>query len=230
MKLYRIRDWDNIYENNRSRLVKDLSWVPIPNRHDGENFSLIMIHEDGATIYAGWILLLQIASKCTPRGTLIRDNGTPHNVRTLSAKCRCPASWFETAIPYLETETDWLEVVHTVDEPTERQLADSRLTPSCQSGDEEGKGREGNGKKGMEWKGRNRNGAGPGGQPTADELIARFSADSTYAGIDVRREYGKMAAWCGINKKEPTSKRFINWLNRVDKPLSFNQRQNGPNI
>jgi hypothetical protein len=109
-KLYRIRGWADIFENNRSKAITDLRWVPIPNRHDGETFSLIMRHKDGATIFAAWILLLQIASKCKPRGTLIRGNGQPHNVSSMSAKCRCPDVWFETGISYLETETDWLIV------------------------------------------------------------------------------------------------------------------------
>lgn len=223
MKIYRISKWDEVYENNRSRTVKDLSWVSIPNRHDGENFSLIMAHKDGATIFAAFILMVQVASRCAPRGTLIRDNGKPHTAITLSAKCRCPVSWFETAIPYLETETDWLQVVANVDEPPQRQETDSLLTLACQSGDEGGEGKEGK-------EGRDRNGAGHGTQPTAEDLISRFAADPTYTGIDVRREFGKMKNWCSLNRKEPTAKRFINWLNRAEKPLGSTQRRIGPNI
>ena len=36
MILYRIKNWDERYENNRSRRVKDLQWVPTPNHHDGD--------------------------------------------------------------------------------------------------------------------------------------------------------------------------------------------------
>lgn len=95
-----------------------------------------MTHVDGSTIFAGWILLLEIASKCTPRGSLIRGNGLPHNVTTLSAKCHCPARWFELAISYLEANTDWIEVEMVM---PERQDTAIQTSGWCQSGDEERK-------------------------------------------------------------------------------------------
>lgn len=147
-KLYRIRDWSALYENSRSRKVEDLRWVPIPNHHDGETFSLIMAHPEGAVIFASWVLLVQIASKCNPRGTLVRGNGVPHSAISLSAKCRAPATWFEIALNYLETNTDWLVVEEVT---TERHSPTTQLAPEYQSSAEEGK--EGNGKNGREGKG-----------------------------------------------------------------------------
>ncbi len=44
-------------------------------------------------------------------------------------------------------------------------------------------------------------------------------ADKTYFGIDVLREYGKMMNWCKVNGKMATERRFINWLNRIERPL-----------
>ncbi len=52
-----------------------------------------------------------------------------------------------------------------------------------------------------------------------EDWIKHFIADPTYAGIDVRREFGKMSSWCVANGKIPTQRRFVNWLNRADKPL-----------
>lgn len=136
VKLYKIRDWNDLYENNRSRTVKDLSWVAIPNKHDGENFTLIMAHKDGAKIFSAFVLMVQVASKCSPRGTLIKDNGTPHTVSSLSAKCRCPDSWFEIAFDYLEKSTDWLEIETLADGCQE---TDRMLTGNCHPTDEERK-------------------------------------------------------------------------------------------
>lgn len=113
MKLYAIAKWNDLYENNRSRVVTDLRWVPIPNKLDGEHFSAIMNHPDGATIFAGFVLLVEIASRCSPRGTLTRSNGQPHTPGSLALKVRCPAAWFTTALDYLETQTDWLHVTDT---------------------------------------------------------------------------------------------------------------------
>lgn len=55
-----------------------------------------------------------------------------------------------------------------------------------------------------------------------EDLIKKFVEDPTYKGIDVRREFGKMSNWCVANGKIPTQRRFVNWLNRTDKPLTGN--------
>lgn len=43
-----------------------------------------------------------------------------------------------------------------------------------------------------------------------------------YAGIDVGVEYSKMLVWCSVNNKRPNRRRFVNWLNRVDRPMDTN--------
>lgn len=64
--------------------------------------------------------------------------------------------------------------------------------------------------------------------PTAEEIISQFENDKTYEGINVRIEFGKMAAWCGVKRKHPTKQRFVNWLNRVERPIQgINETNNG---
>jgi hypothetical protein len=55
---------------------------------------------------------------------------------------------------------------------------------------------------------------------SSSDWIKELSTDSTYSGIDVKREFGKMANWCKVHNVQPTRRRFVNWLNRADKPLS----------
>jgi hypothetical protein len=63
----------------------------------------------------------------------------------------------------------------------------------------------------------------------SDELwVKSLSSDPTYEGIDVLREYGKCSNWCAANHKKPTRRRFINWLNKVEKPMQFAPPQQGP--
>lgn len=52
------------------------------------------------------------------------------------------------------------------------------------------------------------------------EWIAELQRDPAYTGIDVPREFAKLNRWCVVNRKQPTRRRFINWLNRVDRPIS----------
>jgi hypothetical protein len=58
----------------------------------------------------------------------------------------------------------------------------------------------------------------PQGLPDS-EWIEQLVNDSTYAGIDVKREFGKMVNWCKVKRVTPTRRRFINWLNRAEKPM-----------
>jgi len=48
------------------------------------------------------------------------------------------------------------------------------------------------------------------------EWLARIAANKTYSGINVQREFGKMAAWCKEARKLPTRRRFVAWLNRIE--------------
>ena len=121
MTLYFITDWNDLYENNHSRIVKNLKWVPIPNRHDGESYASIMAHKDGAKIFAAWVLILQVASRCEPRGDLLRGTKEPHDSGSLALRTRAPADWFEKAIPFL-LKCGWL---------SRKQLPESELALVC---------------------------------------------------------------------------------------------------
>lgn len=142
---YAIRNWDELFENSRSRAVEKCRYVCVPNRHDGECYSYIMAHPQGAEIYAAWVLMLQVASKSPVRGLLLRGNGAPHTPGTLSVVTRAPESWFQTAIDFLLTETDWLELQRVTQSTSgERQSSDVRNVSQVYI--------ERNGKKGTEWK------------------------------------------------------------------------------
>lgn len=53
-----------------------------------------------------------------------------------------------------------------------------------------------------------------------EEWIASLKADPTYAHVDIDRELGKMRQWCTTNRQTPSRKRFVNWINRIDPPLT----------
>lgn len=70
-------------------------------------------------------------------------------------------------------------------------------------------------------------------QQSDAEFLESLKSSDAYAGIDVPKEFAKMSAWCQVNGKKPSRRRFVNWLNRCEKPLvgilsgSVNR---GPNI
>lgn len=106
--LYQIRNWDVHFENSQSRKYRAVSWVPIPNKHDGKSFRRLMQLADGMEIYAAWILLVQVASKCPKRGVLADDDG-PLSAGDVSLKCDAPEHVMEKAMTILSSpEIGWL--------------------------------------------------------------------------------------------------------------------------
>jgi len=58
--------------------------------------------------------------------------------------------------------------------------------------------------------------------PSADDdtWLHQLAASEAYRGIDVPREFAKMKVWCINAHKQPTRRRFINWLNRCERPIA----------
>ena len=147
MKLYRIKHWSEVFENSRSRMVEKLAWVAIPNRHDGENYTAMITQPDGAELFSAWVLIIQVASKCQPRGSLLRGDGKPHDAASLSLKTRAPANWFQKCFDWLEANTDWLAIENVADG---RQVDARLMAPGYQAGDYRIGGEGENGKEGGE--------------------------------------------------------------------------------
>jgi len=90
--------------------MKQMRWVPVPNEHDGDGYSSLAEMENPVIIYGCWILITQVASKCHPRGTLVRKNGEPHDEQSLSRLTRMPQDNFAGSIKAL-LQIGWLEEV-----------------------------------------------------------------------------------------------------------------------
>jgi len=147
MNYLRVKNWDEIYENNRTRDLKKMQWVPVPNKLDGDGYTTLVDHKNGAAHYGAWILILQVASKCDTRGTLVRGNGLPHDPVSLSRITRVPKKTFEETISRLsDPEIGWLEVVDA-EGVTEKPQGIATI-PQDGAGKPQGVARNG-----MEWNG-----------------------------------------------------------------------------
>lgn len=57
------------------------------------------------------------------------------------------------------------------------------------------------------------------------EWLVSLAATPCYLGIDIHREFEKCRVWTQTNKQPlPTRRRFVNWLNRVERPVSALQK------
>lgn len=181
MAKYRIKDWDEHFENASSRKLKKLDWVPIPNKMDGSGYTALVDHPHGAAHLGAWIAMVEIASRQkSPRdGSLTQvSSGLYDLCQCLGRISRLPSIVFEEVIPRL-VEIGWVEEVFSNQQTSENlpQSADVSAdspttsadspTTSAKSGSTgkgiTGKGREGKDTHGARWK--------------TDEAFVRFSID-----------------------------------------------------
>lgn len=52
------------------------------------------------------------------------------------------------------------------------------------------------------------------------EWLQSLKANPAYAGIEIDREFGKARAWCDTMRRTLNRRRFINWLNRCERPIN----------
>lgn len=105
-KLYRIIDWTVHFENNRTRELKRMSYVCVPNKQDGDGYTELLDHPNGAAHFGAFMALVEAASKVgngpAERGILMRDTGIPHDERSLARTTRVPVGIWTEALCRLE--------------------------------------------------------------------------------------------------------------------------------
>ena len=109
MRVYRIKNWAELFETYETRKLKHLTWVPTRNKHDGKGYGKLFAMKNGWQHYLAWTLMVQVASKCSPRGTLQDDEG-PLTAEDLFYKTKAPEAVFKNAFKPL-CSIGWLELV-----------------------------------------------------------------------------------------------------------------------
>jgi hypothetical protein len=108
---YKIRGWDELYENNRTRRMKFMQWIPVPNKHDGDGYIQLVDGPESAEMLGAWLAILQVASKCPIRGKLVRGSGQPHDAESISTITRIPAESIQKALDKCSSRAiGWLEI------------------------------------------------------------------------------------------------------------------------
>lgn len=109
--LYVIRDWNLNYEVAQSRRCPRLTWVAIPNKHDGKGFRRTARQPNQCQLFAAFVLMVQVASKCSPRGCLCDADG-PMDALDLADKTGFPSEAFQQAMAFFTDPSQcvlWLE-------------------------------------------------------------------------------------------------------------------------
>lgn len=182
-----VTDWSDRYENNRTRELKRLDWAPIPNQMDGDGYTELLSHPNGAAHYGAWLALVLIASRCDTRGQLMRSGGKPHDAESLSRISRIPVKVFREAIPRF-VDIGWLSAKPldhvTIPHPSATLPQDDAGIPqegAASRARDERNGTEGNGTEGKEPQER-ANGKSPHPILDADWFEFRIAAEESGMG------------------------------------------------
>jgi hypothetical protein len=101
MNCIQIVDWGKHYENNRTRELKKMTWVPMPNRHDGDGYTKLLDHPNGPAHFGAWCALIEVASRCDVRGTLQSSGGKPLDCASLARMTHIPTAVWSDVLPRL---------------------------------------------------------------------------------------------------------------------------------
>jgi hypothetical protein len=109
--LYRVRDWDDIYEHRDQRNVKNMKWVSMPVQLDGDGYTLLMEQgERGSAMFGAFMALVQLGTKCVPRGTFWRRAGEPHSPASIARITRHSVKLVEDMLDFCSKQTKWIDV------------------------------------------------------------------------------------------------------------------------
>lgn len=145
---YRVRGWNEAYETTETRKLKKLKWVAVPNKQDGDGYTQLLDHEKGPAHFGCWTAILQLASKCELRGSLLRKLGESwlaHDTDSISRITRMPKSLVMVTIRRC-LDIGWLEELAAFPAAAPVNLSD--LAEKAVLKGREGKGIEEKGKEG----------------------------------------------------------------------------------
>lgn len=224
-KAYRVKHWDQHFEKAQTRNVRLCTWVPVPNKHDGKGYRRLIRAKDGESLYGVWILILQIASKCPVRGTLVDLDGQALTPADMADKTGVKEKLFETALKLLcSKEIDWMEQIDAISTSQHADSASQCTDSTSQHDATIGNGMVWNGMGGQDMEvpptedcseppqiGDSKQppvaevvflnfpvvGGGPTEWPLLESNLDEF--EKAYPGVDVRGESRKAALWCEKN-------------------------------
>lgn len=232
--LYKIANWHALYEPCESRRSNGpMKWVSVVTKTDGFGFGLLRQEKNNVELLAAWYLLLGIAAKqnIELRGTIMRD-GQPLTADDLELITGFPAKIFSAAFAFFsQPRQGWL--VKEDFRPVGTKMFS--LEQKCSGLNKNvPTGQDTTGQDTTEQNmtvGKNAAGAAsavvsdssssePAKPATDAEWLETLRVSPAYRGIDVLREHAKAGVWCAEKRKKLSRARFINWLNRVDAPMT----------
>ncbi len=107
---YRIKNWNDVYENAASRKLKSLHWFASPNSFKGAGMQYIRKHDRKYELLCAWWLICRMGSRTPKRGLFVADSGRPLTSADFEEETFWPKELFDFALPEF-CKIGWLEKV-----------------------------------------------------------------------------------------------------------------------
>lgn len=226
--LYKIANWSAFYESKDSRRTAGpMKWIPVPTKTDGFGFGLLKQERNRTELLAAWYLMLGVAAKQTRelRGSLMRD-GSPLTAEDLALMTGFPAKIFDDAFAFFtQPRQGWLvkDACGQTAASCARTTADcARTTASCAPHYitlQDSRVEDNRIDNSAEVSAPQPVSSASDSAQTDAEWLESLKSNPAYRGIDVAREHAKALVWAAENKKQMSRRRFVNWLNRAERPM-----------
>jgi hypothetical protein len=218
MQVMRIVNWSEAFETAENKKLRRLTWLALPTKQEGDGYTELMsAHENGCAHFGAWTAMLQLAAKCSPRGTLVRDLGgrlVAHDLASISRITRVPAQVLGEAVPRL-AEIGWLEYIDIT------ELSESAGLPAGQDGKPSGEDGQpvvtGEGRTGEDSTGQHSGGEGTPAAPAPASPVSSGGPSSPETG-KAKRRIDLLAMVKGRNAKLTLGKDhlFEEWVSESD--------------
>jgi hypothetical protein len=139
-KVYHVLNWNEFYENNKSKAIKDKRYGILPNKQNGLEYIRLVSRENGAALYGCFCaMILYLSRQSGARQGYLTDTGCPDGVPLsaldLSAVCRLPAETFQEMLDAVTSkDIGWVEVVEISNEGTTGTLYVLNKDTMCPKG------------------------------------------------------------------------------------------------
>lgn len=148
MIIYRIKDWNEHFENNKSREREKCSFCCVPNKQDGLGYGSLLAMENGEALYGAFVAVVLIASKQKKsngkgRSGWLTDTGLPDgcplSARQMSVKCRFSAVTIQKMLDAVSSnEIGWIERIDKSASQVPAECPSSALEGKEMKGKKEG--------------------------------------------------------------------------------------------
>ncbi len=117
--MWKIKNWNQTFENNKSRERSSCKWCAIPNKQDGLGYGRLLSLPDGPALYGAFVAVVLVASKHPkPRDGHLTGTGRaqdrPYTADDLSIKTKIPEEIIKRMLAATTSEAiGWIEKIQT---------------------------------------------------------------------------------------------------------------------